>query len=451
MLKRLTLLALCLCLMPSLILAAPVPEDRLAYSLQLFEDVRAGDEQAVLKDMTEDMVPLLKGKIGLVWLQIQGQAGAFEAVGDQKEYEKDGYWVTETQLLFKNLNLMQVVSFDAQGKVAGLQYVPAPKAPDVPPAALPEGLTEQEVTITADERYPLPGTLTLPKGEPLAGFVLVHGSGPNDRDETVGPNKPFRDLAWGLAQQGFAVLRYDKRTFAHGEQLVQQPEYATLTVDEETAQDAAAALKQMQQLPALEGKNIYLAGHSMGAMLASYIGSMAPDTAGYVLLAGTPRKLWEIVAQQNLLALEELPEDQRAPHLNTVEAEKQKALALRNLTDEEALKEENAPFTLSAWYMRHLEHIDTARLHLEDQKPVLILQGENDRQVYMEDFALWKEKLASHPDATFKSYPGLNHLFGKYEGDPVPFSQLIVVEYMQHTPIPEEVIQDIAAWAKERL
>ncbi len=134
-----------------------------------------------------------------------------------------------------------------------------------------------------------------------------------------------------------------------------------------------------------------------------------------------------------------------------MEAEKQKALALKDLTDEEAMKEENAPFTLSAWYMRHLEHIDTARLHLEDQKPVLILQGENDRQVYMEDFALWKEKLASHPDATFKSYPGLNHLFGKYEGDPVPFSQLIVVEYMQHTPIPEEVIQDIAAWAKERL
>ena len=62
----------------------------------------------------------------------------------------------------------------------------------------------------------LPGTISMPRGDgPFPAVVLVHGSGPNDRDETIGPNKPFRDLAGGLASQGIAVLRYEKRTRQH--------------------------------------------------------------------------------------------------------------------------------------------------------------------------------------------------------------------------------------------
>ncbi|MDZ7606573.1 MAG: hypothetical protein U5K79_13515 [Cyclobacteriaceae bacterium] len=59
--------------------------------------------------------------------------------------------------------------------------------------------------------------MTLPKGKNSFPIVLfVHGSGPNDRDETIGPNKPFRDIAYGLAEKGIASLRYDKRTFVYG-------------------------------------------------------------------------------------------------------------------------------------------------------------------------------------------------------------------------------------------
>ena len=58
----------------------------------------------------------------------------------------------------------------------------------------------------------LGATVTLPKGAgPFPAVVLVQGSGPHDRDETIGPHEPFRDLAWGLASRGIAVLRYDKR------------------------------------------------------------------------------------------------------------------------------------------------------------------------------------------------------------------------------------------------
>lgn len=72
------------------------------------------------------------------------------------------------------------------------------------------------ITVAADADYPLPGLLTLPDGAgPFPAVLLVHGSGPQDRDEAVGPNRPFRDLAVGLAALGVASLRYDKIGRAH--------------------------------------------------------------------------------------------------------------------------------------------------------------------------------------------------------------------------------------------
>lgn len=310
--------------------------------------------------------------------------------------------------------------------------------------APPDGVFEYDITVVADDNFPLPGTLTLPEEDPRAGFVLVHGSGANNRDEQIGPNRPFRDLAWGLAQQGFAVLRYDKRTMVY-------PEPFIWTVDEETAIDAAAAVHLMGGVPGMEDKKIFIMGHSMGAMLASYVGSFTQDADGYVLLAGTPRKLWQILVDQNYLALAELPEAQRPDMEAMIESEHQKGLGLKDLGDEEVWVTDNIPFAMSGWYTRHFEYIDAPKLHLEDQLPVLVVHGESDRQVFMKDFELWKATLKEHPDATFKSYPGVNHLLGKYQGKEPPFSQLFSVEYMQLTPVPQEIIDDIAAWAKERL
>src|SRR6185436_6522694 len=100
--------------------------------------------------------------------------------------------------------------------------------------------------ITVAGPVPLPGTLTLPAGKgPFPGVILVHGSGGGDRDETLGPNKPFRDIAWGLAAQGIVVLRYDKRA------KVQPMWYANraFTVYEEVTQDALSALDLLRQQP----------------------------------------------------------------------------------------------------------------------------------------------------------------------------------------------------------
>ena len=84
-----------------------------------------------------------------------------------------------------------------------------------------------------------PVTLTLPVGKKKAPVViLVHGSGPQDRDETVGPNKPFRDLAWGLAERGIATVRYDKRT----KEMAQCVQITNLTVYNEYITDVIIAV-----------------------------------------------------------------------------------------------------------------------------------------------------------------------------------------------------------------
>jgi len=94
-----------------------------------------------------------------------------------------------------------------------------------------------------------------PEGKgPFPAVVLVHGSGPQDRDETIGPNKPFRDLAWGLASQGIAVLRYDKRTKVHGAMMAGAVEQ--FTVKEETIDDALAAVALLRGTDGSITKNL---------------------------------------------------------------------------------------------------------------------------------------------------------------------------------------------------
>jgi uncharacterized protein len=143
-----------------------------------------------------------------VWPSLQMQAGAFKSEIDQQRANVRGGTAVTIGLQFERTALNMIVVFESDNKIGGLQFVPRPAAAVA--ATLPAG----------SSRVP--------------GIVLVHGSGPGDRDETIGPNKPFRDLAWGLAASGIAVLRYEKRTRLYGEKLASN---LNLTVQEETIDD----------------------------------------------------------------------------------------------------------------------------------------------------------------------------------------------------------------------
>src|SRR5262249_54923175 len=139
--------------------------------------------------------------------------GEFAALGEMETTQTGGHSVVIAPCRFARAKLAVKVVFDGSGKVAGLFFLPAEAvAPwQPPPYASPDRFVERAVSVGTAPA--LPGMLTLPKGTgPFPAVVLVHGSGPNDADESIGGAKPFKDLAWGLASQGVAVLRYVKRT-----------------------------------------------------------------------------------------------------------------------------------------------------------------------------------------------------------------------------------------------
>lgn len=447
-LRRLMCLLLCLCLAGGNALAeATLDPERDAVLLEQAETllrlIREGDEEAALGMMDDTMRAALAGQIGTMWPQLGALGGDFEGTGEAQPLSQDGFDIVILELQFSNLTLIQRTVFDGQGKVAGLFFAPGSLTPQTIEPKGEEDMKEIALTVDAGEGYPLDALLTFPRGEVKAGIVLVQGSGPSDKDESVGANAPFRDLAYGLAGQGIATLRYDKRSYAHVKKMTEDAGYPRMTVDEETVDDAVAALLLLRERPELAGKPVWLLGHSLGAMLASYIGSKAGAPDGYILLAGSPRKLWEVSLEQNLAIAEEYEAAGDAAGAKAVRdivaAQQEKANAMDSLADEDTL------FGLPVPYQRHLQGIDAAALHLMDGKPILVLQGERDKQVSMDDFQLWKDKLKDHPAAEFISYPALNHLFGDYQGESVTLMN-IAAEYAARTPVDRQVILDIAGF-----
>ena len=426
-------------------------EELLSRTQKFTSCLQSEDFEAALGMMDERLMSSLEDTLESTWRQLGMALGAFVETGDSAGFSADGYNVIEMTLIFENGTLVQRTVFDRENRLTGLWYVPGRVEAQPPASSVSDNIEEIPVTVDAGDGHPLDGILAIPKtGTPCAAVVLIHGSGPSDMDASIGANAPFRDLAQALAEKGIAILRYDKRTYTYGAEMARAQDADTLTVDEETVADAIAAVSLLKSRDEIDPDRIYLLGHSMGGGLLSYINSQGADCAGYIIMAGSPRNLWELSAEQNLRIADELEQtgdNEKAAELRAaVEQEILKGEKLSEMSDEEALDESNAVFGVSAWYLRKLAEIDPIALHLDDGKPVLILQGERDRQVSMTDFELWKTGLRAHPHAVFRSYPDLNHLFGAYTGEDVPFSELVSVEYAQATPVADEVIEDIAEW-----
>lgn len=442
--RRLACLLLCLLLMAG---AACAEEALLLRKAeQLFVLLQKGDEEGALNMMDSTMQGLMKGSVASFWPTLSASGGEFLGTGIHAMSSVDGYRIIELELRFERQQLIQRTVFDAQGLVAGLFFKPGKLA--VEPA--PEGVLEKELVVNAGTGFPVDGLYCRPEGGVRAAVLLLQGSGPSDRDESVIDNKPFRDIAHGLATLGIASLRFDKRTFAYAGKFASSPDRMSFTVDQEYTEDALAAMALLHAKPELQGKPVYLLGHSLAATLLAHIDAGGAQAAGYILLAGTPRFLLQALVDQNKVLVQELQDagNQIVAALKSVAvASLQRQIKrLPSLSEEEAKKPENMIAGMPAWYLKHLMDIDALKGYLAADKPTLVLWGEKDRQVTEKDFLLWQEGLSGLQDVHFIRYPGLNHLLGRYEGEPVPFSQLLTVEYAQRTPVDAQLIRDMAEW-----
>jgi hypothetical protein len=326
--------------------------------------------------------------------------------------------------------LEQVALGAANAAAKAAEYKP-------PSYAVPSSFTEKEVTVGAGTEWALPGTLSMPVGKaPFPAVVLVHGSGPNDRDETMLASKPFRDLAWGLASQGIAVLRYDKRTRVHTAKTVKIKRF---TVKEETVDDALAAVALLRSTPGVDAKRIFVLGHSLGATLAPRVGAADPRVRGLVIMAGLTHALEDTTVRQYeyLLSLDgKLDEDEK----KFIEQARRDAARVKQLTAADVDSTELLQ-NIPAAYWLDLRGYDPVALAAKLKMPLLVLQGERDYNVTMEDFRDW-QKLSGGKNVTLKSYPKLDHHFEEGEGKSSD------ADYAVPRNIPRYVIDDIAAWIK---
>ncbi len=352
-----------------------------------------------------------------MWKAVLGQAGEFKSIVDEQVRNPRGLTAVVLGCQFEKTVLNVVVAFDAEGKIAGLQLVPRPSAPQQTPAPSSGRFKEEAVTVGGDE-WALPGTLSMPVGRITGALVLVHGSGPNDRDESVGANAPFRDLAWGLADRGLAVLRYEKRTRQHPARLAAIKNF---TVRDETIDDALRAAALLRAHDRVDPKRVFILGHSLGGTMAPRIAAEDRALAGIVIMAGATRPLAEIAREQIGYLASLTP--------NVPSTAESREAALHTLLSA-------APDS----YWKDLDAYNPAKTAATLTIPMLILQGERDYQVTMADLKGWRDALDGHAGVTIKTYPALNHLFLPGEGKSTP------AEYQRQGHIPDAVLDDIAAW-----
>lgn len=401
--------------------------------------------------MTQAMpAPALKK----TWDDLVVQCGPFQKRTGFRTEKFQQYDIAYVTCQFEKAALDAKIVFSPDGKISGLFFVPAtavntpagvssqPAAAELPPAKYvkPDSFTEKEVTFGKDP-WVLPGTLTIPKtGGPFAVIILVHGSGPNDRDETLGPNKPFKDLAWGLASKGIAVFRYDKRTLHCQAQFVK--DCNDLTVRQETIDDAAAAVEFLSANPDINKQRIFILGHSLGGMLIPKIAAENKSTAGFVIMAGLTRPLEDSVLEQMkyIAMLDGKIDPEERKGLAKIQKQVQ---TVKNPSLSKDTPNDQLPFNSPAGYWLDLRNYNPAVEAKTITQPILILQGQREYQVTMDDFNRWKKELDGKPNVEFKLYPDLNHLFisGKDKCRPE--------EYMTPGHVADEVVNDIVAWIKK--
>ncbi len=376
-------------------------------------------------------------KLQSFWDATLGQAGPFKAVTSTALAEQQGYHVVTLTCAFEKAPLDLRLVFDKDGKIAGFFLVPVAAPWNAPDYAKPGGFHEQSVTVTTGP-WQLPGTLTEPNGAgPFPAVVLVQGSGPNDEDETIGPNKPFKDLARGLASHGIAVLRYEKRTHKYATQMAKDS--TNLTVKEEVTDDARSAVALLATQPEVDKKRIYVLGHSLGGMLAPRIAKGDEQIAGIIIMAGNTRQLGQMVVDQ-IKYLSTLSGPVGDGAKKQVEAAEKFAQDYDSPTLKPGEMVSMLGIPLPGSYVLDLRSYDPAATAARLKIPILVLQAESDYQVSKKDFEGWEKALAGHNNVTMKSYPGLCHLFTPAGNPPSP------ADYNKPGHVARGLLDDIASW-----
>lgn len=331
--------------------------------------------------------------------QLQGQLGGLKSIMEVNNEGNIYYYYTE----FGKNKLDIQLTFNENNKLMGFFLVPH---------KIFEKWDERTSLKIKSDDIELNGTLLIPPSDNKKKLVIfVQGSGASDRDETIGENKPFRDIAEYLFNNGIASYRYDKRTYSNPETFNAQS-----TVEDETIKDAVNAADYFKNNKDYKDYQIMMLGHSQGAYMMPVIAERV-QAAKYIFMAGNARPLQDLLVEQY-------------EYIHSLDPAKLPAAAVEDIKKQVALLNSpkfnfNTPATelplgQSAAYWKYLKEYNQLNEVRKIKAPIFFAQGGRDYQVTEKDFNLWKTALKNNKTAVFKFYPSVNHLFISGSGKPSP-------------------------------
>ena len=285
----------------------------------------------------------------------------------------------------------------------------------------------------------LQGRITLPFGvsnPPVA--IFIHGSGQHNYNSAFGGMAIFRDIAHGLANQGIASIRFNKRYYQN------PPTPNHMTIHDETIEDVSHAITFASGWHILG--DIYLIGFSQGGIVAPYIAYNHPEVAGIISLAGSPRNFFDIVnSQASFLRYQASRRTTMpVPSILPVSFLIERIMAVDENTlpmTYNFLNSQASALGFPITFLRSMDTIDTPSILPHLNIPFLILQGSEDLQIKADYcFVAWQNLLGYRHNATFILYNGLNHFFAPHRPN-LGYSQS-----RAQARVDRRVINDIAQW-----
>lgn len=370
---------------------------------------------------------------------LPAQLGEFVSFNNISIDTLSGFMLSLTTMNFKNAKIAMSITFNSKLKIAGFYF--RPKNSYTPPEYVNTLLFTEYKLKLGKAPFIISATLSVPnKTVNPPCLVIVGGSGPTDMDMSTGNNKPYKDIAWGLAAKGIAVLRFDKRTYLYGAQLMSDKfSGKQLTIKEEYLDDAKEVITYLKNCNMVNPKQIYILGHSQGGMLAPLICEQNKFVAGIIMMAANARSMQDMMIEQlNYLYNNS---NTTPPQQVKIEAMKRHALLAKKPDLKPDFPEDSLPGATAAYWISINKYNQLKSAKIINQ-PMFFIQGERDYQVTMTDLNLWKENLSEKKNCTFKTYPKLNHHFMEGEG-PSTSS-----EYDKVSNVPEYIPEDIANWIK---
>lgn len=298
---------------------------------------------------------------------------------------------------------------------------------DLAHTVMPDGITEEDIIVGEGTEYPLEGKITYPSdastkaasGQKLRAVVLVDGDGANDMNMKAGCTYLYRDLAWGLAEQGVVTIRYNKRTLTYTD--VVSDENATadkFTVAWEYTEDANRAEALLKTYDFVDPDQIYYVGHSQGAIVAPRAQKEGGDYAGFILINTSPRKWYDVIYDQYIhYGLVDQSSESIYYLVSRLKTERSFIADGKCETLPEDELTQDFLLTRPACFWNDFLSFDYVGELKNLQMPTLILQGGTDYQITVDrDYSVWQEEMADEPYVTMKCYDGLNHLMVESKG-----------------------------------